>query len=33
MKGDIILVGEEHQNAADQIIDKLIAEIAASERR
>jgi len=33
VKGDIILVGEEHQNAADQIIDKLIAEIIASERR
>ena len=33
MKGDIILVGEEHKNAADQIIDKLIDEIRAAGRR
>ncbi|MDJ0953278.1 MAG: zeta toxin family protein [Acidimicrobiia bacterium] len=33
MKGDIILVGDEHRNAATQIIDRLFAEIAATERR
>ncbi|MDJ0925084.1 MAG: zeta toxin family protein [Acidimicrobiia bacterium] len=33
MKGDIILVGEEHQRAADQIISRLLDEIAACERR
>ena len=33
MKGDIILVGEEHKNAAEQIIAKLFDEIAASDRR
>ncbi len=33
MKGDIILVGEEHKNAAEQIIGKLIDEIHASDRR
>ncbi len=33
MKGDIILVGEEHKNAAEAIIDRLIGEIEASERR
>ncbi|MBT8214921.1 MAG: zeta toxin family protein [Acidimicrobiia bacterium] len=33
MKGDVILVGEEHQNAAEQIIDRLLGEIQASERR
>lgn len=33
MKGDIILVGEEHKNAADQIIERLFDEIAATDRR
>lgn len=33
MRGDIILVGEEHRNAASQIIDRLIDEIRASSRR
>jgi len=33
MRGDIILVGEEHKNAAEQIIERLIAEITASPRR
>ena len=33
MKGDIILVGEEHKNAAETIIDKLLPEIAESNRR
>ena len=33
MKGDIILVGEEHKNAADQIIERLFNEIAATDRR
>jgi uridine kinase len=33
MKGDIILVGEEHKSAAEQIIDRLFDEIAATERR
>ena len=33
MKGDIILVDEEHRNAADQIIDRLIGEIRTTDRR
>lgn len=33
MKGDIILVGEEHRAAAEQIVDRLLDEINASERR
>ncbi len=33
MKGDIILVGEEHKSAADLIIDKLFEEISRSVRR
>ena len=33
MKGDIILVGEEHKNAAEQIIERLHGEIAQSDRR
>ena len=33
MKGDIILVGEEHRNAADQIIERLIGEIREMGRR
>ena len=33
MKGDIILVGEEHKNAAEQIINRLIDEIRATDRR
>ena len=33
MKGDIILVGEEHKNAAEQIIGRLSDEIAGTERR
>lgn len=33
MKGDIILVGEEHKNAAEQIIERLFDEIAATDRR
>jgi uridine kinase len=33
MKGDIILVGEEHKNAADQIIDRLFDEITSTDRR
>jgi uridine kinase len=33
MKGDIILVGEEHRNAAEQIVERLIDEINASDRR
>jgi uridine kinase len=33
MKGDIILVGEEHRDAASRIIDRLIGEIGEAERR
>ena len=33
MKGDIILVGEEHKNAAEQIIGRLFDEIATTDRR
>jgi uridine kinase len=33
MKGDIILVGEEHKNAADQIIERLFDEISQTDRR
>ena len=33
MKGDIILVGEEHKNAADRIVDRLLDEIATADRR
>lgn len=33
MRGDIILVGEEHRNAAEQIIDRLIDEIRGSDSR
>ena len=33
MKGDIILVDEEHRNAAEQIIGRLVDEIRASDRR
>jgi uridine kinase len=33
MKGDIILVGEEHRRAAERIIDRLIDEIRAKGRR
>ncbi|MDJ0497186.1 MAG: zeta toxin family protein [Acidimicrobiia bacterium] len=33
MKGDIILVGEEHRNAAERIIDRLLDEIRATDRR
>jgi uridine kinase len=33
MKGDIILVGEEHRNAAERIIERLLPEIKASSRR
>jgi len=33
MKGDIILVEEEHKNAADKIIDKLLNEISGTKRR
>ena len=33
MKGDIILVGEEHKNAAEQIIARLHSEITQSDRR
>ncbi|MCP4304882.1 MAG: hypothetical protein GY926_10930 [bacterium] len=33
MKGDIILVGEEHKKAAEQIIGRLFDEIAATQRR
>ncbi len=33
MKGDIILVGEEHKAAAEKIVDRLIDEIRATERR
>ncbi len=33
MKGDIILVGEEHKNAAELIIARLFDEIAATDRR
>ncbi len=33
MKGDIILVGEEHKNAAEQIIGRLFNELAATDRR
>ncbi len=33
MKGDIILVGEEHKNAAELIIDRLAEEIERSPRR
>jgi uridine kinase len=32
MRGDIILVGEEHRSAAAQIVDRLLDEIAASDR-
>ena len=33
MRGDVILVGEEHRRAADRIIDQLGDEIRAAERR
>jgi uridine kinase len=33
MKGDIILVGEEHRNAAEQIVERLLPEISAAGRR
>jgi uridine kinase len=33
MKGDIILVGEEHRNAAEQIVERLIDEIRSKGRR
>ena len=33
MKGDIILLGEEHKNAAEEIIGRLFDEISATERR
>jgi len=33
MKGDKILLGEEHKNAAEQIIERLFNEIAATDRR
>jgi uridine kinase len=33
MKGDIILVGDEHKNAANLIVERLINEISAAERR
>jgi adenylylsulfate kinase-like enzyme len=33
MKGDIILVSEEHKNAAEQIIERLLGEIRETERR
>jgi uridine kinase len=33
MKGDIILVGEEHKNAAERIIDRLFDEISRTDRR
>jgi uridine kinase len=33
MRGDIILVGEEHQKAAEQIVERLIGEIEALPRR
>ena len=33
MKGDIILVGEEHQAAADRIVNRLFDEISRSDRR
>ena len=33
MKGDIILVGEEHQEAAERIVDRLFDEIRRSDRR
>ena len=33
MKGDIILVGEEHKNAAEEIIARLIDDISATDRR
>ncbi len=33
MEGDIILIGEEHRNAANAIIERLIDEIRASETR
>ena len=33
MKGDIILVGEEHQGAAERIVDRLFEEISRSDRR
>lgn len=33
MKGDIILVGEEHKSAAEQIVDKLFPEISRCDRR
>ena len=33
MEGDIILVGEEHERAAEEIIDRLIEEIRAKGRR
>ena len=33
MKGDIILVGEEHQKAAELIIGRLFDEISATDRR
>ena len=33
MKGDIILVGDEHRTAAGAIVDRLVEEIQASDRR
>ena len=33
MQGDIILVGEEHKNAADRIIERLFDEISQTDRR
>lgn len=33
MRGDVILVGEEHRNAAERIVDRLIGEIEAHDRR
>jgi uridine kinase len=33
MRGDIILVEEEHRNAAEAIVDRLIDEVRSSERR
>ena len=33
MKGDIILVGEEHRAAAERIVDRLLDEVRASDRR
>jgi uridine kinase len=33
MRGDIILVGEEHRQAAARIVDRLIADVAVADRR